>query len=78
MLASHGEVLSKRYTDSRVIVHCRVPERALSHLRGEQTTIRPHGQSKDAAASNGHAEDNGHAADGNGDGKSEEFPNRQL
>ncbi len=78
MLASHGEVLSKRYTEDRVIVHCRVPERALSHLRGEQTTIRPHGQSKDAAASNGHAEDNGHAADGNGDGKSEEFPNRQL
>ncbi len=24
-LASHGEVLSKRYTDSRVIVHCRIP-----------------------------------------------------
>ena len=44
MLASHGEILSKRYTDSRVFVHCRVPQRALSHFRGADTLIRPHGQ----------------------------------
>jgi GTP-binding protein HflX len=42
MLSSHGEVLSKRYTDSRVIVHCRIPQRALSHMRGPETEIRPH------------------------------------
>jgi GTP-binding protein HflX len=53
-LASYGEVLSKRYTDSRVIVHCRIPERALSHLRYSDTYIRPHGrQPGDSAESNG-------------------------
>jgi GTP-binding protein HflX len=61
MLASHGEVLSKRYTDSRVIVHCRVPQRALSHFRGPETTIRPHGQAAGDPAS-----DNGLAPDRNG------------
>jgi GTP-binding protein HflX len=43
MLSSHGEVLSKRYTDSRVIVHCRVPQRAMGHFRGVDALIRPHG-----------------------------------
>ena len=42
-LAAHGEVLSKRYTaDNRVVVHCRVPQRALAHLHSQGTTIRPH------------------------------------
>jgi GTPase len=49
LLASHGEVLSKRYTDSRVIVHCRIPERALGHLRGTGAEIRPHGRAGVAA-----------------------------
>jgi GTP-binding protein HflX len=49
MLASHGEVLSKRYTDSRVIVHCRIPERAMSHMRGPDTQIRPHGRASSPA-----------------------------
>jgi len=49
-LASYGEVLSKRYTDSRVIVHCRIPERALSHLRYADTYIRPHGRANAATA----------------------------
>jgi GTP-binding protein HflX len=44
MLANHGEVLSKRYTDGRVIVHCRIPERALGHLRTDEAEIRPHGR----------------------------------
>jgi GTP-binding protein HflX len=52
-LASHGEVLSKRYTDSRVIVHCRIPERALSHVRGLETQIRPHASPAGEPA-NGH------------------------
>ena len=56
MLSSHGEVLSRRYTDSRVIVHCRIPERALSHLRGLDTQIRPHGRvTGQAAQGNGRA-----------------------
>lgn len=56
LLSSHGEVLSKRYTDTRVIVHCRVPQRAIMHLRGADTTIRPHGQT-------GELNGNGHSGD---------------
>jgi GTPase len=54
MLSSHGEVLSKRYSDDRVTVHCRIPQRAMSHFRGPDTTIRPHRQA--AGQGNGHAE----------------------
>lgn len=49
MLSSHGEVLSKRYVDSRVFIHCRVPQRALGHLRGGDVTIRPHGVARGEA-----------------------------
>lgn len=72
MLSSHGEVLSKRYVDSRVFIHCRVPQRAMGHLRGADVTIRPHGMARsDAAASlerNGmHGPQNGSSsANGNG------------
>lgn len=56
MLASHGEVLSKRYTDTQVIVHCRVPQRALGHFLGPDTVIRPHGQAApDRSETNGHS-----------------------
>jgi GTP-binding protein HflX len=61
-LASHGEVLSKRYTDSRVIVHCRIPQRALGHLRAEKAEIRPHVRPP-IESENG----NGRLAEGNGD-----------
>jgi len=68
MLSSHGEVLSKRYSDSRVIVHCRVPQRALGHLRGPDTQIRPHGKPEGLVV-NGqeeHSYRNGPSASGNG------------
>ncbi|MBI3836404.1 MAG: GTPase HflX [Planctomycetia bacterium] len=63
-LSSHGEVLSKRYTDTRVIVHCRVPERVLRHLYSEDTQIRPHGRvAGEVAGNNGFAPgSNGKAA----------------
>ena len=55
-LSSYGEVLSKRYTDSRVIVHCRIPERAMGHLR------RPIPTSGRTAAATGRSWDgNGYA-----------------
>ncbi len=54
LLASHGEVLSKRYTDTRVIVHCRIPQKALVHLLGPDTQIRPHGKSAATDDTNGH------------------------
>jgi GTP-binding protein HflX len=41
-LSARGEVLSRRYIDNRVIVHCRIPQRALPHLHSPDTTIRPH------------------------------------
>jgi GTP-binding protein HflX len=62
-LASYGEVLSKRYTDSRVIVHCRIPERAMAQLRSTDTYVRPHG-------ANGRGEKNGQARSGETPGAS--------
>jgi GTP-binding protein HflX len=41
-LASHGEVLSKQYQDSRVLVHCRMPQKHLSHIHEEGVTVTPH------------------------------------
>jgi GTP-binding protein HflX len=55
-LAAVGEILSKRFTDTRVIVHCRVPERAVAHLYGEGVSIRPRGGvAADGPNGNGHA-----------------------
>ncbi len=41
-LAAHGEVFSKRFTDSRVVVHCRIPRHYLAKLHEADTTIREH------------------------------------
>ncbi|HEX7379012.1 MAG TPA: GTPase HflX [Pirellulales bacterium] len=41
-LAAHGEVLSKQFSETRVLVHCRIPQRHLDHIRDGQTTVRPH------------------------------------
>jgi len=40
-LAAHGEVLSKRYRDSRVIVHCRMPRQDLHRVREDGAVVRP-------------------------------------
>jgi GTP-binding protein HflX len=42
-LAAHGEVLSRRYQDSRVVVHCRIPRRHLGRVEEEGVVVRPHG-----------------------------------
>jgi len=70
MLSSHGEVLSKRYHDDRVTVHCRIPQRAMSHFRGPETTIRPHRP----AASNGHVGENGAMGEAGSNGVVQEAP----
>jgi GTP-binding protein HflX len=56
-LAAHGEVLSKSYHDSRVVIHCRIAENHLGRIREEATAIRPrvNGQSANGHASNGDA-----------------------
>lgn len=41
-LAAHGEVLSTQYTESRVMVHCRLPEKHLHQILGNGTTVRDH------------------------------------
>jgi GTP-binding protein HflX len=43
-LAAKGEVLSKHYTDSRVVVHCRIAQHHLSRIGGEAISVRPHGE----------------------------------
>ena len=39
-LAAHGEILSKKYQNARVTVHCRVPQRYLGRINEDGTVIR--------------------------------------
>ena len=39
-LSAHGEVLSKRFTDSRVTLHCRLPQKFLSRIYEPGTVIQ--------------------------------------
>ena len=39
-LASHGEVLSRQYNDSHVIVHCRMPARHVAQIDPAEASIR--------------------------------------
>lgn len=41
-LAAHAEVLSQQYNDSRVTVHCRIPQQHLGPIREWAKSIRPH------------------------------------
>jgi GTP-binding protein HflX len=56
LLSAHGEVLSRRYNESRVTVHCRVPQKVLGHLLGPDTSIRPHNGNGHVVGLNGNAE----------------------
>jgi GTPase len=40
-LAAHGEVLSQRFDDQRVIVHCRIPQKYLGRIAGADVVVRP-------------------------------------
>ncbi len=40
-LAAHGEVLSKTFHDSRVVVHCRISQHFLSRMENDGVVIRP-------------------------------------
>jgi GTP-binding protein HflX len=52
-LSAYGEVLSKRFTDTRVVVHCRIPRRTLAHLYGGDVSIRQHGNGAGGVPSDG-------------------------
>ena len=41
-LGRHGEVLSRRFSDDRVVVHCRVPAALLGRIPEGEATVRPH------------------------------------
>jgi len=41
-LARHGEVLSKRYNNERVTIHCRMPEEYLGKIEGADVLISSH------------------------------------
>jgi GTPase len=41
-LAANGEVLSKKFYDSRIVVHCRIPQRHLGRLTEDALAVRPH------------------------------------
>ena len=49
-LATHGEILSKKYHDTRVTVHCRIPQRYLGGIDQSHTLIRPHRNSGNSQA----------------------------
>jgi GTP-binding protein HflX len=59
-LAAHGEVLSKRFQDGRVVIHCRIAQDHLGRIHEESTVVRPHvngylgnGQSDNGLPDNG-------------------------
>jgi GTP-binding protein HflX len=56
-LAQHGEVLSKRFSESRVTIHCRLPQKYLGRIEGDGAVVRPH-------QANNHAQVAGSKADG--------------
>ncbi|MHC4179176.1 MAG: GTPase HflX, partial [Planctomycetota bacterium] len=41
-LEAHGEVLSKKYHDTRAIVHCRIPQRYLGRIEEDGIVVRRH------------------------------------
>jgi GTP-binding protein HflX len=41
-VAAHGEILSQRYNESRVVIHCRMPEKFLGRINEPGTDVRPH------------------------------------
>jgi len=41
-LAAHGEILSRRYEESRVVLHCRLPRQYALQINGAGTLVRPH------------------------------------
>jgi len=41
-LAAHGEILSRQFRDSRVTVHCRIPQHYLGRINDDSVTVRPH------------------------------------
>ena len=41
-LAAHGEVLSQRYHENRVLIHCRIPQKHLGRITDPDVSIEDH------------------------------------
>jgi GTP-binding protein HflX len=41
-LAAHGEVLSQRYHENRVLIHCRIPQKYLGRITDPAVSIEDH------------------------------------
>ncbi len=41
-LAANGEIISTRYSENRVVVHCRIPQKFLGRIRDETVIVKPH------------------------------------
>jgi GTP-binding protein HflX len=39
-IAAHGDVISKQFTDEKMIIHCRLPQKHLGTISPEQATIK--------------------------------------
>jgi GTP-binding protein HflX len=54
-LSAHGEVLSQRYNDNRVVIHCRISPMHLGRVQSEAFAVRDHTGGQ-VASQNGHVE----------------------
>ncbi len=52
-LSAHGEILSQRYHDTRVTVHCRIPRKYLGRLQEADAEVHAHASTLPAAAPEG-------------------------
>lgn len=41
-LGRHGEVLSRRFADDRVTIHCRIPAALVGRITADEAVVRPH------------------------------------
>jgi GTP-binding protein HflX len=41
-LAANGEVISKHFVDSHVVIHCRIPAQHLARIQEDSLDVRPH------------------------------------
>jgi GTP-binding protein HflX len=67
-LAAHGEVLSKRFSDSRVVIHCRLPEKHVARVNEPGTSVRKHVANGHSTGSHPYDNDGNGSANGNGNG----------
>lgn len=50
-LSAHGEVLSRRFDDDAVTVHCRIPAALLGRIGADEAVVTPHARPSPPAAS---------------------------